>query len=318
MPVTRADLQKSIEAAKYDLGIDASSSVDKVTLNRVFKRKVNLEATSDGSVWAILHRSTFLLLTECVQLPKEKTEDFLYAEMIEQARLEDGSNTLHLELHGLESVCHARLCNVLLKRFPQPAKPRNIPNISIKVENISIPYNPNGRGLVVPPICIRVQSLSNSIKLSIDGESGMIFVLYHLQRILHTFLGDLPVRIEDCYTFPSQSSCASADAKNEDMMNEDVMSSQAILDGQKSPEQEPGGSSSNDDEEGGARSNGNKADNLLRPEDSNCSLCTLISVAQNIVDMVRMEEIDTTRECNMDCLEESDSMEKLVAAFLLN
>lgn len=316
MPVTRADFQKSIEAAKYDLGIEATSFVDKFTLNRVFKRKVNLETTSDGSIWTSIHRSTFLLLTECVKLPKEKTADFLYAEMVEQARLEDGNNTIHLELHGLQSVCHARLCNVLLKRFPQPSKPRNIPNITINVVNISIPYNPNGRGLVVPPICIRVQSLSNSIKLSIDGESGMIFVLYHLQRILHTFLGDLPVKIEDCYTFPSQSSCASADANNEDIINKDVLSSQATLHSGTSPEQEPGGSSVNDDEEEEARSNGNKADHLLRPIDNNCSLCTLISVTQNIVNMVRMEEIDTTRECNADCLEESDSMEKLVAAFL--
>ena len=328
--VTRADLQKSIEAAKNDLGIDATSSVDKLTLNRVFKRKINLENNPDDSFWAILHQSTFLLLTECVALPKEKTEDFLYAEMVEQARLEDGSNTIQLELHGLHSVCHARLCNVLLKRFPQASKPRNIPNITIKVENICIPYNPNGRGLVVPPICIRVQSLSNSIKLSIDGESGMIFVLYHLQKILHTFLGDLPVKIEDCYTFPSQSSCASVDAKNDDMEDEDVLSNQAILDGQtspiimgrksktavKSPGQEPGSSCSNNDQEEVERSNVNTADNLLRPEINNCSLCALISIAENIVVLVRSEEIDTTKECNAGCLEESDSMEMLVGAFI--
>ena len=35
----------------------------------------------------------------------------------------------------------------------------------------------------------------------------MIFLIYYLDKILNNFLLQVPVRIEDIYIFPSQSSC---------------------------------------------------------------------------------------------------------------
>ena len=209
MPVTRSDLQKSIEAAKISLGFTESDSVvNKLLLNRNVKRVVNDGLNLQGS-WLKLSQSVLLLLKECVTLPREKTEDFLFYEMIEQASIDEANGTIQLILTGLKSICHSRLCKVLLKRFPQITKPKKIIDLQLQVNNINIPHNPKGKGLVVPPIHIIVNSLPTSFQLSVVGESGIIFVLFHLEKILLSFLKELPVTIEQCYTFPIRSPASS-------------------------------------------------------------------------------------------------------------
>ena len=209
MPVTRSDLQKSIEEAKIFLGFtDTDSAENKLLLNRNFKRKVN-DGPNSRESWLKMSHSALLLLKECVTLPRGRTEDVLFCEMIEQASFEETNCTIHLILTGLKSICHARLCKVLLKRFPQISKPKKMLDLQLQVNNMSIPHNPKGKGLVVPPIHINVNSLPTSFKLSVVGESGMIFVLFHLEKILSTFLKELPVTIEQCYTFPIRSPASS-------------------------------------------------------------------------------------------------------------
>ena len=115
MPVTRSDLQKSIEEAKIFLGFtDTDSAENKLLLNRNFKRKVN-DGPNSRESWLKMSHSALLLLKECVTLPRGRTEDVLFCEMIEQASFEETSGTMHLILTGLKSICHARLCKVLLK-----------------------------------------------------------------------------------------------------------------------------------------------------------------------------------------------------------
>ena len=169
MPVTRSDLYKSIEAAKLSLGFtETDSVVNKLLLNRNVKRVVNDGLNLQGS-WLKLSQSVLLLLKECVTLPREKTEDFLFYEMIEQSSIDEANGTIQLILTGLKSICHSRLCKVLLKRFPQITKPKKIIDLQLQVNNINIPHNPKGKGLVVPPIHIIVNSLPTSFQLSVVG-----------------------------------------------------------------------------------------------------------------------------------------------------
>ena len=204
MPITRSATQKQIEEAKQFFGLPfIDSELDKSTLNRFFKKKVNSSDRSDN-FWQNLNKKAFLLLTEYVSLAREKNEDILYAEMMEQAKIDD-DDTIHVELQGLQSVCHKKLCQVLVRKF-KLKMPKKIPNMSINIENISIPYNTAGKGQVYPPVQIKSESLATSIKLSITGQSSLIFLIFHLEKILESFLLEIPVKIEDLYTFPSQSS----------------------------------------------------------------------------------------------------------------
>lgn len=199
MPVTRSDLQKSIEVAKNNFGIEVNLTdplIDQLTLNRVFKRKIN-QGQNSGLSWVNINKEAYLLLKHSVYLQKDRNEDWLFSDMIEQSTLDEEGNLLQLELQGLKSVCHARLCNVLLKRFSLKSKTKNAAEIDMKIENMPIPYNPLGKGLVVPPLRIVVQSSATSIQLSVMGNSSMVFVLYHLKKILQTFLMQLPIKIDE-------------------------------------------------------------------------------------------------------------------------
>ena len=284
--------------------------------------------------WADLNKDTFLLLKESVYLPKDKNEDWLFSEMIEQSTLDEEGYKIQLELQGLKLVCHARLCNVLLKRFPQKTKMRNIPDIDMKIENIPIPYNPIGKGLVVPPLRIIVKSLANSIQLSLTGESSLIFVLYHLQKIIQSFLTQLPINIDECYTFPSQSSNAS-DYKNNEKLDDadkntqedvdvtsDQISPSSLLSGQSSPiiwtqrSKLKMKKHDNDlkDQHQHKTTEGEKDDNIAEEQD-NCPECVLINIAKNITVLVSTNGIQVNMECNASCLTVKDSMETIVDAF---
>ena len=234
MPVTRLETQKQIEDAKqyFELPfIDPESN--KLTLRRLFKKKVNHIPKTDD-FWVNLNRKTFLLLTRHVSLPRENNEDILYAEMLEHASM-DEDETIHFELQGLQSVCHKKLCLVLLKKF-QVKKPKGIPNMTINIENISIPHNPLGKGHIFPPVKIKVESLTNVIKFSLSGESSMIFLLYHLDKIIQSFLLEIPVNIENLYTFPSQSS--TSEVLDQTKVSEQDISTSEIIDQIKGPEQD--------------------------------------------------------------------------------
>ena len=158
MPITRSATQKQIEEAKlfFDLPFIDSES-DKSTLNRLFKKKVNSSDRTDD-FWQNLNKKAFLLLTEYVTLARENNGDILYAEMMEQAKMDD-DYTIHVELQGLQSVCHKKLCQVLVKRF-KLKMPKKIPNMSINIENISIPYNTAGKGQVYPPVQIKSEIIN--------------------------------------------------------------------------------------------------------------------------------------------------------------
>ena len=204
MPITRSTIQKQIEEAKQFFGLPLiDSESDKSTLNRLFKKKVNSSQRTDD-FWTNLNKKAFLLLTEYVALAREKNEEILYAEMMEQAKIDDDS-TIHVELQGLQSVCHKKLCQVLLKKF-QLKTPKKAPDMNISIENISIPYNTRGKGQVFPPVHIQIKSRATSIILSVSGQSSMIFLIFHLEKILQNFLLEIPVKIEELYSFPSQSS----------------------------------------------------------------------------------------------------------------
>ena len=127
MPVTRSDLQKSIEVAKNNFGIEIELTdplIDQLTLNRVYKRRIN-QGRNSGLSWLDINKEAYLLLKHTVYLQKDKNEDLLFSDMIDQSTLDEEGNILKLELQGLKSVCHARLCNVLLKRFSQKSKTKN-------------------------------------------------------------------------------------------------------------------------------------------------------------------------------------------------
>ena len=70
MPVTRSDLQKSIEVAKHNFGIELQLTdplIDQLTLNRVYKRRIN-QGRSSGLNWLDINKEAYLLLKHSVYL----------------------------------------------------------------------------------------------------------------------------------------------------------------------------------------------------------------------------------------------------------
>ena len=330
MPVTRSDLQKSIEVAKNNFGIEIELTdplIDQPTLNRVYKRRIN-QGRNSGLSWVDINKEAYLLLKHSVYLQKDKNEDWLFSDMIDQSTLDVEGNILKLELQGLKSVCHARLCNVLLKRFLQKSKTKNVPDIDIKIENIPIPYNPLGKGLVVPPLRIVVKSFATSIQLSLMGNSSMVFVLYHLKKILQIFLMQLPLQIDECYSFPSQSSNSSK--TNEKSDDHDKMSQEDadVAPAQLSPSQLSSGQSSPiirtqrskwkmqiHGNENVKTSTGGGKEYCIVDEEENCPECVLISIANNMTVLVSANDMKVHMECDASCLRVKDSMEAIVNGF---
>ena len=216
---------------------------------------------------------------------------------------------------------------------------RNLPDIEMNIENIPIPYNPLGKGLVVPPLRIAVQSSANSIKLLLEGESSMIFILYHLKNILHTFLAQLPTKLGECDTFPSQSSNESDSRGNQTL--DDVQSnppspsttpppvspvvtpppaSPMVAPPPASPSVTPppnpslsGGDETAEDEknEQATKTNEDSADEL-----DNCPECLLVKISRNIISLVNTNEMQVRIQCDSTCLTVKDSMAIFVDGFL--
>ena len=254
----------------------------------------------------------------------------IFSDMIEQSTLDEEGSLLQLELEGLKSVCHARLCNVLLRRFSQKSKTKNAAEIDMKIENISIPYNPLGKGLIVPPLRIVVQSSATSIQLSVMGNSSMVFVLYHLKKILQTFLMQLPIKIDDCYSFPSQSSNSSVSKTNEKSDDLDKMNTEDtnVAPAQISPSQLSSGQSSPiirtkqsklkmqiQSSENNKTSTERLEESCILDEQDNCPECVLINIANNITVLVSANDLKVHMQCDASCLRVKDSMEAIVDGF---
>ena len=349
-PVTRSATQKKIEEAKQFFGLPfIDSESDKSTLSRMFKKKVNSSDKTDD-FWHNLNKKALLLLTDYVSLPREKNEDILFAEMVEQAKIDD-DNTIHVELEGLQAVCHKKLCQVLMKKF-QVKMQKWIPDMSINIGNISIPYNKLGKGHVYPPVQIKIKSLATSIKLSITGKSSMIFLIFHLEKILQNFLLEIPVKFEELYTFPSQSSTSEraddpkqhmqglleddngveTDDKESEMENVGMEADeQEEEDGHVSPiivsiraklarkapleKKEQSKNSNFDRNSQVARDDIEKDKKAADAEENNCSTCVLVNIAKNIGILVEDEEITTRKTCDTSCMDEEDPLEMFVLQF---
>ena len=178
----------------------------------------------------------------------------------------------------------------------------------------------------------------------------MIFVLYHLQKILHNFVKDLPVNINECYTFPSQSTDSSdsiilddVDKKTENNEDQKVYIKSPTTSsstGQTSPiiwtrrsklqmqvesSENVFRTQSTENHQGETEKSRKHKTNerkdeavtiiAFNPEDTNCLQCFLIFIADNMNLLIETREIETNMDCDGGCLMVNDSMERLVTGF---
>ena len=176
---------------------------------REFKRKVNQLVSTEHIYCYEINKHSISLLKEYVVLPDDGIIDQLFADMVMKTDVIDDSHDSRklLTVLGLLPASHGQFFKSILQKFPNKTTLlESVNEIVIEVDQICIPYNPQGKTVANPDVSIRAKSKSDSIILSLTGEGSMLFILFYLRKILKLFADQLPPKLYECYLTPSQPS----------------------------------------------------------------------------------------------------------------
>ena len=192
------------------LGLSKENSLDEKFILKNFRKKLN-----DGSMDInILSESALILMQSCQQmqmLTGIKIQDEVYNNMIQNSENENG--ILKMNIIGFNSIAHNGLVTVLKKKFGkyEGAVFENT-FCEIPFDFVQLPFDRSGLPKKFPPIKLCLISTEESLKCEIKGESGIIFVLFHMKSILSQFVKKIPGLIGDSYATPNRP------AKNKTML----------------------------------------------------------------------------------------------------
>ena len=105
-------------------------------------------------------------------------------------------NCLEFSVSGFKSLTHKNLLKTLENKFSKKNKDPNYINFELIIPNMTIPYV---KRKIFPSLRIRATSSISRVQFKVFGESGFIFILFYLRKVLEVFMKNLPVPLNECY-----------------------------------------------------------------------------------------------------------------------
>ena len=183
---------------KKVLGLNVNKKLSESDILTSFKKKIKQDPDELVDI-----SDAALKLMKSYSKPRFglKLNEDLFNYMMDEMCFSQEPPKIFLYLRGFKTISHKGFFSILKKKYGKN-------NGSVfgqdwcEITFFSI-LLPNDRsGYQYPSMKIKVTSEIPHLKFEINGDSGCIFVLFHLKQLLATFVKNLPEKVENCYISP--------------------------------------------------------------------------------------------------------------------
>ena len=200
------------------LGIFKTTGLGESEILLNYRKKIKSDPENLGNI-----NEAALELMKCIVKPRF---DFKFSEKIFHGMVDgsiSSSKKIVLFLTGFKTLCHKQMFDILKKKYGKQVGSHFERNeCEITVDPITLPNDRSGLPCKFPSMKMIVTSSVPYLKFELYGNSGCVFVLFHLKKIIQTFVSKLPEKIEMCYSSPKSSKENSSETDNSETDEDSV------------------------------------------------------------------------------------------------
>ena len=269
--------------------------------------------------------------------------DRLYKSMMKESLWDEEEQKITLHLSGFDSLCHKKFFNAIQKALKLKGSREMPPKFQLKSNNLKFPFSRNKNEYSA----IKIEGESMSIKLlelSISGDSVMIFVGFILQSIIKAFLTSIEKVNKNTFDWtedlpkPFEEVKEVTETLAESVEYEDFIEGNGknvvIEDCTDDDDDYPGFDLDNKSEHSFSKSldGDRKSHKRSVPDDMSntpkkvvkkdskekelqivdkCYICALLEISENVDDLIKAEEWNSSMECTLKCISDEDCLESL-------